>query len=109
MKGIIASFVCALLAGGCFRVTYRNSALPANGIVIADQLDFYILGLVGKERVPAYQYCPTGVARIETGLRLTNLLLTVITIGIVTPRSYRLYCGGGFDENGRPPSRLRVL
>jgi hypothetical protein len=109
MTRVIAALVCTLLAGGCFSVTYRNPAVPPNGIVIAEQLDFYVFGLVGKERVPVYQYCPTGVSRIETGLRLTNLLLTVITIGIVTPRSYVLYCGGSTDETDRAPLNRRVL
>jgi hypothetical protein len=86
--------MCAALVGGCFSVTYRNPALPPNGVVIAEQLDFYVFGLIGEERVPVYRYCPTGVSRIETRLRVTNLLLSVITLGIVTPRSYRLYCAG---------------
>ena len=52
------------------------------------------MALVGEERVQAYQMCPGGVSRIQTGLSFVDLVLTVITIGIYTPRSYEIECGG---------------
>ena len=94
MKTMIALATCAALATGCFKVTYQNPALMPNGMTVDGRSSFFILGLVGDEVIPAYQMCPGGVARIQTGASFVDLLLTVVTIGIYTPRSYEIDCGG---------------
>jgi hypothetical protein len=91
----MAMVLATALGAGCFKVTYQNPMLPNNGVVVEGTSKFFILGLLGDERVPAYQVCPTGVSRIQTGLSFTDLLLHVVTIGIYTPRSYTIECGGG--------------
>ena len=95
MKRVMATLLCAALGTGCFNVTYQNPTLPPNGIVHEGTSSFFILALVGDERIPVYQLCPGGVSSIETGLSFGDLVLTVITIGIYTPRSYAVACGGG--------------
>jgi hypothetical protein len=39
--------------------------------------------------------CPGGVSSIETGLSFGDLVLSFVTLGIYTPRSYAVACGGG--------------
>jgi hypothetical protein len=95
MKRVIATLVCAALASGCFGITYRNPAVPPNGIVVDGTSKFFVLALIGDERIPVYQYCPGGVSSLETYLSFGDLILTVLTIGIYTPRSYEIHCGGG--------------
>lgn len=94
MIRVMAWLVCAALTSGCFNVTYQNPTLPPNGIVHEGTSSFFILALVGENRIPVYQLCPGGVSSIETGLSFPDLVLTVITIGIYTPRSYEIACGG---------------
>jgi hypothetical protein len=94
MMKLLPVIVAAALATGCFRVTYQNPALPPNGVVHEGSSAFFIAGLVGDARVPAYQMCPGGVSQIETGLSFVDIVLTVVTVGIYTPRSYQIECGG---------------
>jgi hypothetical protein len=94
MSKLIALAATAALAAGCFKVTYQNPMLPPNGVMHDGTSSFFILGLVGDSRIPAWQMCPGGVSRIQTGLSFGDLVLTVITIGIYTPRSYEIDCGG---------------
>ena len=94
MNRVLALVMCAALGAGCYKVTYQNPLLPPNGVVHDGTSSFFILALVGDERIPAYQMCPGGVSRIQTGQSFVDLLLTVITIGIYTPRSYEIECGG---------------
>jgi hypothetical protein len=95
MKRVIATLVGAALVSGCFSVTYRNPALPPNGIVVDGSSRFFVFALIGNERIPVYQYCPGGVSSIETYLSFGDLLLHGITFGMFTPRSYEIRCGGG--------------
>jgi hypothetical protein len=77
--------------------------LPPNGAVVEGTSSFFVAALVGDERVPVYQMCPQGVSQIETGLSFVDLLLTVVTFAIYTPRSYVVHCGGGAPMMGPPP------
>ena len=94
MKRVIATLGCAALVSGCFGITYRNPAVPPNGIVVDGTSKFFVYALIGNERIPVYQYCPRGVSSLETYLSFGDLLLTGITFGIYTPRSYEIRCGG---------------
>ena len=94
MKNLMAVVAAGALAAGCFRVTYQNPVLPPNGVVHAGTSSFFLAGLVGEARIPAYQMCPGGVSQIETGLSVIDLVLTMVTIGIYSPRSYEIECGG---------------
>jgi len=90
MAGVLA----AALASGCFNVTYTNPRLPPNGLVVEGTNQFFVAALVGDERVPVYKMCPEGVSQIESGLSIVDLLLTLVTFTIYTPRSYVVHCGG---------------
>jgi hypothetical protein len=95
MRALMAGVLAAALASGCFNVTYTNPQLPPNGVVIEGTNQFFVAALVGDERVPVYRMCPGGVSQIESGLSVGDLVLTLITFAIYTPRSFVLHCGGG--------------
>jgi len=95
MRRILGVLASAALVAGCFKVTYTDPRMPPNGIHVEGTTRFFLLALVGDERVPVYQLCPGGVSQIQSGLSFGDLVLTVITIGIYTPRSYEIECGGG--------------
>ncbi|HET9993450.1 MAG TPA: hypothetical protein VFQ65_33165 [Kofleriaceae bacterium] len=94
MRASMAGVMAAALASGCFTVTYTNPRLPPNGLVIAGTNQFFVAAIVGDERVPVYKMCPQGVSQIESGLSFVDLLLSVVTFAIYTPRSYAVHCGG---------------
>ena len=94
MNRLLVVVMCAALGAGCFKVTYQNPMLQPNGVVHEGTSGFFILGLVGEERIPAYQMCPGGVSRIQTGQSFVDVLLHIVTFMIYTPRSYEIECGG---------------
>jgi hypothetical protein len=102
MRALMAGVLAAACASGCFNVTYTNPRLPPNGVTVEGTNSFYVAALVGDERVPVYQMCPQGVSQIESGLSFVDLLLTVVTFTIYSPRSYAVHCGGA-PMMGPPP------
>ena len=94
MRASLGWALIAALACGCFNVTYSNPRLPPNGVVVEGTNRFFVAALVGDERVPVYQMCPQGVSKIESGLSIVDLVLTVVTFAIYDPRSYVVHCGG---------------
>lgn len=99
MTGVVAA---AFLAG-CFNVTYTNPRLAPNGVVVVGTNSFFIGGLLGDARVPVYQMCPQGVAQIESGSDVVDVVLHLITFYIYTPRSYIVHCGGAVPQGYGPP------
>jgi hypothetical protein len=94
MERGVVTLMCAALVSGCFGVTYRNPALQPNGIVVDGTSRFFLFGLIGKRRIPVYEYCPGGVSSIETYQSFGDLLLYGLTLGVFTPRTYEIRCGG---------------
>lgn len=101
--------LCTVLSTGCYRVTYQNPLLPPNGVVHEGTSGFFIMALVGDERIPAYQMCPGGVSRISTYLSFVDMLLTLITFTIYTPRSYEIECGGMAPMPGQMPMQPQPM
>lgn len=53
---------------------------------------YYALGLVGEDDVDFRYYCRHGALRIERGATFGTLALSVVTLGIYTPRKMWLTC-----------------
>jgi hypothetical protein len=51
-------------------------------------------GLVHPKPVSSASGCPVGVARIETSRSFSNLVWTLLTVGIYSPMSLRITCAG---------------
>ncbi|MCY4472074.1 MAG: Bor family protein [Kistimonas sp.] len=56
--------------------------------------DFFISGLLQKKHLDAAAVCGTAdkVARVETVETPTNVVLSMLTFGLYTPRTVRVYC-----------------
>ncbi len=85
----------ACLAAGCNKVTYLDRSTMPDGKVHEQTGHFFILGLAGTADVPAGTMCPTGVSKIQSKFTFGDLVLTVLTAGIYTPRTYEISCGTG--------------
>jgi hypothetical protein len=91
---LLAALTIAATLCGCFKVTYTNPAVPMNGKVVEQKGAFFIGGLVGDAVIPVYEQCPGGVAQIKSGHSVGDVILTLVTFFIYTPRSYEISCGG---------------
>src|SRR5919201_1141467 len=81
--------------------------------------ELFIFGLVGEQTLDVHQFCPDGrFAEIQTGANFLTGLVSLVTIGIYTPRKVYVTCAAGTgramleldaDSHGRPvAARLHV-
>jgi hypothetical protein len=80
-----------LSTAGCKTVQYRTR-LPAGGARSERTLHFFLFGAVGTATVDLTEACPNGVARWQNQKSFVDGLLTVVTIGIYTPRTVTIEC-----------------
>ena len=92
-KATLALAATLMFAGACNKVTYVNPQVPRGGAVHSETGHFFIFGLVGEKTIPVYQMCPNGVAQIQSKASFLDLVLTLITINLYSPRSYEIECG----------------
>lgn len=93
LRGIIA---CSLLVlAGCYSVTSR----PAGGFKVAttpsfdQRQDFYLWGLVGESHINVKQVCEAKqVTQMQSQMTPVDALLGLVTIGIYSPKSARVWC-----------------
>jgi hypothetical protein len=87
---------CALLAtsfvtSGC-AATLVDPRVPA-GAEKSEWVDFYLFGIVGQEEVDVRDLCPTARAReVHVGSNVATFGLSVVTLGIYTPRKVTVTC-----------------
>lgn len=94
MKAIVLGVMIALASGACAKVTYRNPGyIP--GPAVEKTGHFFIGGLVGEATIPAYQMCPAGVAQVQSKSTFGDIVLSLITFFIYTPRTYEVTCAAG--------------
>jgi hypothetical protein len=79
------------LCGGCLANTMVTK-LPGDGHRREHPLTFYLAGLSGNERVDLQTICEHGVSRIQDITTFGDGFLTVITLGIYSPRTAFIEC-----------------
>jgi hypothetical protein len=94
---LLTSSLCVLtlLTTGCFSVTSR----PDGGFKVAtkpnfeQRQDFFLWGLVGESHIDVRTVCAPGkVAQMQSQLTFVDGLLNVVTLGIYSPQSARVWC-----------------
>lgn len=83
----------ALSVAACNKVTYVNPSTMPTGQVHEETGRYFIIGLAGTKDIHATQLCPEGVAKVQSKFTFVDILLTGLTIGIYTPRTYEIHCG----------------
>ena len=93
MRFLCIASLALVLAAGCFRVTYQSSVKRPGPVKVHHDFDFFLVGLIGEAHVRPDADCPgKGVARMASGLTVVDSLLTIITIGIYSPRTVVVTC-----------------
>jgi len=83
--GLAALVLLAALAGGC-----GAAAAPQNGRVWANS---YAFGTLGERNFDARNVCgERGVERIEVLATPSTVLLSLVTLGMYTPKELRVEC-----------------
>jgi hypothetical protein len=82
-----------LASSGCYRATFYRDPSVSKGETHDEWTNFYVFGLVGSEKVDVRPFCPGGdVAAVQTGGNFVTGLVSVVTIGIYTPRKVYVTC-----------------
>jgi len=105
-----AALLAALLAGaGCYKATFIRDPNAVKGVEQDQWLDFWLWGLVNEQSIDVKQFCPDGrVAQVVTGGNFGTGIVSVLTLGIYSPRKVYVTCatdGRAFqlelDEQGK--------
>jgi len=96
MKIKLTSLALALTLLGtsaCYRATFYRDPSVTRAAEHEQWTDFFIFGLVGSEDFDVHQFCPSGdVAVVQTGGNFGTGIVSVLTIGIYTPRKVYVTC-----------------
>jgi hypothetical protein len=55
---------------------------------------YYLWGVVGEHHFNTQEICTNGVEQIRTEKTFGNVVLTVITLGIYSPHTAKIWCKG---------------
>ena len=83
--------ILLLSASGCYHVSYSNGGVRGHASKTGTN-HFFIAGLVNTSEVDLAQVCPEGVAKLDIHQTFGDGLLSGITLGIYTPRSWEAWC-----------------
>jgi hypothetical protein len=88
-----AALLAVVLATGCYKATFIRDPGVQRGVERDAWEDFFIFGLVNEQTVDVRQFCPDGrVAQVQTGGNFATGIVSILTIGIYTPRKVYVTC-----------------
>jgi hypothetical protein len=81
------------LTNGCYKATFYQDPHATSGTSHEEWTHFFLFGLVGHEVVDVRRYCPPrDVAMVRTGANAGTGFVSIITLGIYTPRKVYVTC-----------------
>lgn len=80
------------LAAGCRPVTYVDPYALPSGIVVSQVGHYFLFGVVGHTDITVKDLCPQGAARVTSSFTASDLILSIVTLEIYTPRTYDIEC-----------------
>lgn len=94
MKKILAIAAFAVLLSGCAQQTFQLKHNQAAAPKQATTHHFFVSGIGQKKTLDAAAVCGSAdkVERVEVQQTFPNVLLSIVTFGIYTPREARVYC-----------------
>jgi hypothetical protein len=104
-----AAVALLVLSTGCYKATFIRDSNAVRGVEHDEWTNFFLFGLVNEQTIDVHQFCPNGkVAQVQTGANFGTGLVSVLTIGIYTPRKVYVTCAANgramqldLDEQGR--------
>lgn len=94
MKMILAAVVMVLVVTGCATQTYYLNKDNQSELRDQKMQHFFVGGIAQEKEVNAAQVCggTNKVMKVESHQRFVDGLLSVVTLGIYTPRTAKVYC-----------------
>lgn len=86
---LLVAGACSLVMLSCAGTAAREPVAPVHD----HWLSGYVLGIWGKSELDVRDDCPnTGAASVRVGATWATLAVSVVTLGIYTPREVRVRC-----------------
>lgn len=83
-------------SAGCYRATFYKDPNVVVGEEHDEWSDFFVFGLVGTQHFEVERFCPGAqVAEVRTGGNVGTGVVSVLTMGIYTPRKVYVSCSAG--------------
>ncbi len=94
VRGVLAVSALTLLTG-CYHQAVNTGLAPSTTTVQKNFHPTWVLGLVKAAPVDVRSECPNGVAYASTRMTVPNWLVSLVTIGIMTPHEVKVTCAAG--------------
>jgi hypothetical protein len=96
LEGMPKRSACLFAIGLACGALNGCASRPSRGAAVATHdhwLSGYVLGIWGKTELDVRDDCPdTGAASVLVGATWTTLAVTIVTLGMYTPREVRVRC-----------------
>ncbi len=96
MKKFLILAIIPLILSSCSRQRsqFVDDSTLTNARYVQDSSGYFFGGLGQSDEVDAEAVCGNSenVAAVESRLSPGNIAVSIFTLGIYTPRSYRVYC-----------------
>lgn len=109
---LLALALCGILGTGCYRADITTGLAPSGEVVEDEWVLGFVNGLAIVDDVDAEE-CTNGIARVMTRQSFLNVVINVLTGGIVSPMEVRVECAAapagaaaGTIEAGDTPEEL---
>ena len=96
----VLTLVATFSSTGCYKASFIEPKARAS-VEHDEWTDFFLFGLVGSEEVDVRRYCEDPPARVRTGGNFGTGIVSLLTLGIYTPRKFYVTCA----TKGSAPTR----
>ncbi len=105
MKQVGLSLIILMLLVGCHNRVQFPSETPSEQKI--EQTDIFLFwGLLGEANYELYEDCPEGrVYEVYAHTSIPQGLLTVVSLGIYSPRTIEITCSGKSQSEAMPPKK----
>lgn len=94
-RATVALALGVVLTTACFHQVVQTGRNPGTTTVRKEWTATWLWGLVPAKEIDVTRDCPSGIATVETQLTFMNGLVSVLTVGIYTPRDVKVTCASG--------------
>jgi hypothetical protein len=93
VRNIIAALVTLAATTGCYKATFVEDPSALKRETNHEEwASHYVFGLVGDKEYDVREWCPNGTGMVRTGGNVGTTALSIVTIGIYTPRKVYITC-----------------
>ena len=92
VKQLALILIATSFLAACATQDFEIGSRSGGQLVVDKTSHFVFWGLGQTDRINPARACGGAVAHVETELTVPNYLLTLVTLGIYSPRQHRIYC-----------------